>query len=239
MISKNEIKYIQTLYHKKNRDAENVFIAEGTKLINELLQSDFGIKQIYATKEWLNTNSNVSAKEVSQNELEKISRLETPHQVLAIIHKKKEIEKEDYTNQITLLLDGIQDPGNLGTIIRIADWFGIQKIIATKDTADCFNPKTVQSTMGSIFRVAVYYKDVPEFLKENTIKVYGAMLNGKNIREHKPVKEGILIIGNESKGIRDNIKSFVEESLSIPAFGKAESLNAAVAAGIILSHIIQ
>jgi TrmH family RNA methyltransferase len=127
----------------------------------------------------------------------------------------------------------------MGTIIRIADWFGLQQIVASDDSADCYNPKTIQATMGSIFRVNVRYKNLEDFLSSYSKKIYGALLQGKDIRHQPAVSEGVLVIGNESKGIRENIKPYIHEALAIPAFGKAESLNAAVATGIILSHLIK
>ncbi len=239
MISKNEIKYIQSLYHKKTRDEENVFVVEGPKLVDELLKSNFSIKKIYAiASDWLESTNHAAVQQITEIELARISRLETPNQVITIAEKKilKDIDCKD---QITLMLDGIQDPGNLGTIIRIADWFGIKQIIASEDSVDCYNPKSVQSTMGSIFRVDVHYKNLEDFLSDNKMKVYGALLNGENIQNHASISEGILVIGNESNGIRKNILTYLEERLTIPSFGKAESLNAAVATGIILSHLVK
>lgn len=239
MISKNEIKYIQTLYHKKTRDEENVFVAEGPKLIEELLHSNLTVKKIYALRQWLEKHPQTGAVEISPAELEKISRLETPNQALAIVEKKKQAGNISFKNQLTLALDGIQDPGNFGTIVRIADWFGIRQVIASEDCVDCYNPKTVQATMGSLFRVDVFYTSLEKCLRESDVTVFGALLNGENVQHTMPVEEGILVIGNESKGIRENILPYVSKSLTIPAFGRAESLNAAVAAGIILSHLVK
>lgn len=240
MISKNEIKYIQTLYHKKTRDEENVFVAEGPKLAEELLHSNFTVRKIYALSKWIEKHPQIAATEITPEELEKISRLDTPNQTLAIIEKKKQDSNNvSFTKQITLALDGIQDPGNFGTIIRIADWFGIRQVIASEDCVDCYNPKTVQSTMGSIFRVNVFYTNLEKCLSESNAPVFGALLNGENVQHATPAEEGILVIGNESKGIRENILPYITQSLTIPAFGQAESLNAAVATGIILSHLVQ
>lgn len=239
MISKNEIKYIQTLYHKKTRDEENVFVAEGPKLIEELLHSNFTVRKLYAESQWLEKHRQTEAVEVSPAELKKISRLETPNQALAIVEKKKQNDNISFKNQITLALDGIQDPGNFGTIIRIADWFGVRQIVASEDCVDCYNPKTVQSTMGSIFRINVFYKPLEKCLHESGVTVFGALLNGRNIQHTAPVEEAILVVGNESKGIRKNILPYISQNLTIPAFGQAESLNAAVATGIILSHLLK
>ena len=239
MISKNEAKYIQSLYRKKNRDANEMFIAEGPKLIDELLQSDFIIKKMYATDEWIENNTaSIPVISVTSSELQRISNLETPNKVLAIVEKKKP-KIPSLANKITIALDGLQDPGNLGTIIRIADWFGVEDIIASGDTADVYNPKVVQSTMGSLIRVNIFYTDLNSFLKDVDVTIYGALLDGKNIYEMKPMKEGIILIGNESKGVQQDLLKLASHRITIPKAGQAESLNAAVAAGIILSQILK
>lgn len=238
MISRNEAKYIQSLYHKKNRDAEQVFVAEGPKLVDEILQSDFVIRKLYATKDWLDKkNLAVAVIEVSGSELQRITHFETANRVLAIVEKRKN-EKPSFRNKVSIALDGIQDPGNLGTIIRIADWFGIDTVVAGKDTADVYNPKVVQATMGSLIRVKVYYDDLKTVLEKNPVTVYGALLQGKSIYEIESVQEGILLIGNESKGIREELLPLVKKAITVPGRGHAESLNAAVATGIILSRLV-
>ncbi len=237
MISKNNIKYIQSLHLKKRRDEENIFVAEGPKIVSELLNSTLNIRQIYATEaNWLQSyKGSLKVEEISAAELKQISSLETPNQVLALVEKKP---VNSIIPGLAVMLDGIQDPGNLGTIIRIADWFGIEHIIASKDTADEYNPKVIQATMGSLFRVNITYTDLDVFLKDTKHKVYAAMLNGNNIQQHSTIKEGIILIGNESKGIREYLHPYISEKITIPAHGKAESLNAGVALGIILSHLI-
>ena len=239
MISKNETKYIQSLYHKKVRDEAELFIAEGVKLVDELLNSGFVIRKIYATKEWTGSAGFPATIIIEQYELEKISSLSTPNHVLAVVEQKKLTREPVDKNNIILVLDGIQDPGNLGTIIRIADWFGITQIVANTGTADVYNPKIIQSTMGSIIRVNVWYKDIEQWLAAVSVPVYGALLNGNNIYTTAKIKEGILVIGNESKGIHNNILPFIKHAITIPGRGHAESLNAAVATGIILSHLLQ
>jgi len=239
MISKNEIKYIQSLFQKKTGDKEGIFIAEGIKLVNELLQSDIVVRKIYATEEWIAEHKqHPNAIKVQPEELKKISTRSTPNRVLAIVEKKKLATEPLLESKITLVLDGVQDPGNFGTIIRIADWFGIDQIIASSDTADLYNSKVIQSTMGSFIRLNVWYKDLAAWLSNANIPVYGALLNGTDIYHVKPVKEGLLVIGNESKGISENILPFIQHALTIPKKGAAESLNAAVATGIILSHLV-
>ena len=240
MISKNEIKYIQSLSHKKTRDEEEVFVAEGAKLVNELLNSEIVVKKIYALQEWVKIHPHLNfVTAVSEAELKKISSQQTPNQALAIMEKKKIKTEPQLKGNITLVLDGIQDPGNLGTIIRIADWFGIAQIVAAIDTADAYNPKVVQSTMGSILRVNVWYKELATWLSKVDVEIYGALLDGENIYTHQKISEGIIVIGNESQGIRNNLLPFIKYAITIPQKGNAESLNAAVATGIILSHVLK
>lgn len=246
MINKTHTKYIQSLHHKKFRDEFGVFIAEGPKVVLELLDSrEFVCKELFAVESWLqqeeNTLRNYSGMDVvavKDFELEKISLLTTPNHVLAVFEKKNTAAPVAIKEKITLVLDGIQDPGNLGTIIRTADWFGVQNIICSAGCADMYNPKVVQSTMGSLARVNIFYTDINTWLTENnTVRKYAAALHGENINNLKDITEAILIIGNEGKGISDTVMSLVDEKITIPKIGEAESLNAAVATGIILSKI--
>ncbi len=238
MLSKNEVKYIQSLYHKKTREAERVFVVEGPKIIEELLASDYTIRKLYATDEWTKTaDLSVELIRVNPDELQRISGLQTANQVLAVAEQKS-ILKPGLKNKLTLVLDGIQDPGNLGTIIRIADWFGIEQVIASNDSVELYNPKVIQSTMGSFIRVGVWYDDLAAIIKTANVPVYGALFNGKNVMEMDRVAEGLVVIGNESKGIRQDVQQLITQPITIPRFGKAESLNAAVATGIILSHLV-
>jgi RNA methyltransferase, TrmH family len=243
MFNKTHTKYIQSLHHKKFRDENGVFIAEGPKVVTELLQSrEFVCRQIFATNNWLNENgkmlqqhAGIEVIEIKDFELEKISLLTTPNNVLAVFTKKNQLIPTNCKDKITLVLDTLQDPGNLGTIIRTADWFGIENIICTTTCADMYNPKVVQSTMGSLARVNIVYTNVEEWLSNTPIKKYAAALQGKNIKSIKKVEEAIIIIGNEGKGISNGILQFVDEKITIPKTGEAESLNAAVATGIILA----
>jgi TrmH family RNA methyltransferase len=237
MVTKSEVKYIQSLYQKKNRIEEGVFVVEGPKLVEELLQSSFEIKNIYAVAAWRQANPQVAATEVTEQELEKLSHHQTPNQVLAVATQRYGSGLPEFNGRITLLLDGIQDPGNLGTIIRIADWFGIDQILATEDTVDLYNPKVIQSTMGSFLRVKLWYAAVETFVPRINVPVYGALLNGQSIMEHPALTEGVLVIGNESKGIRETLMPYITHAVTIPRIGQAESLNAAVATGIIISHL--
>ncbi len=239
MLSKNEVKYIQSLYHKKTRNDSDFFIAEGEKIVSELLASNYEIIKIYAQPEWIINNTTIkNVNAVSEDELKRISRLTTPNNVIAI-GKKKTLQLPDNTDsKLCLVLDSIQNPGNLGTIIRIADWFGITNIVAGNNTADLYNYKVIQSTMGSFTRMHFYYTDLKEFLQKANVPVLGALLYGTNVYEVGKVEKGLLVIGNESKGINEELLPFITEAITIPRIGKAQSLNAAVAAGIILSHII-
>lgn len=238
MLSKNELKYIQSLCQKKQRQEERLFLVEGAKLVEELLQTGLNVRKIYALPVWAEKHSHLpQLTEITEEELEKISNLQTPNQVLALVEQPAPAAEPVLANQLTLVLDTIQDPGNLGTIIRIADWFGIYQVVASMDTVELYNPKVIQSTMGSYARVQVCYRPLADFLSAATVPVYGALLNGQNMYEVAPLKEGILLIGNESKGIQADLLTFVSHPITIPRIGGAESLNAAVAAGIIISHL--
>lgn len=240
MLSKNDVKYIQSLCHKRQRDIDKVFVAEGPKMAEEILKSDFEVVHVYALMEWIDENQALSIPltEISTAELEKISSLQTPNKVVMLAKQKQLTSEPALHKKVSIVLDGIQDPGNLGTIIRIADWFGINQVMASNDTADVYNSKVVQSTMGSIGRVNVWYRDLHEWITEIEVPVYGALLNGKSIYETPKVEEGLIVIGNESKGIREGLVDGITHPVTIPRLGGAESLNAAVATGIIVSHLV-
>jgi TrmH family RNA methyltransferase len=239
MLSKNELKYIQTLCHKKQRQSTGRFIAEGSKLVDDILQSDYVIEKIYALPEWLAAHPHLAIESVaiSADELAKISLLQTPNQVLAIVKQKVAAADMAGEASFTLVLDGIQDPGNMGTIIRIADWFGIKNIIASEDTVELYNPKVIQATMGSFTRVNVAYQSLEVFFNDNHLPVFGALLQGESIYQQEALTAAVLVIGNEAKGIRNSVLPFINIPVTIPRIGGAESLNAAVAAGIIVSHL--
>ena len=240
MITKNQVKYIQSLGQKKCRDTEQVFIAEGPKLVNELLMAEnCRMVRLYAIKEWIDTsNTHAEVIEVSPDELQKISQLTTANQVLAIAKQIAWESEPAVKGNICLALDQIQDPGNMGTIIRLADWFGVKTIVCSLDCVDLYNPKVVQASMGSITRVRVEYADLYSWLKSNNeVPVYASTLDGKDITKMEKLTEGMIVIGNEAKGISVEILSLSSIQITIPGKGKAESLNAAVAAGIILSHL--
>ena len=238
MLSKKEIKDIQSLSHKKFRKELKLFIAEGPKIVSELWQlipSQF--ERIYATGNWEGHASDDITVMVTDQELEKISELKTPNQVLAVIRQFENYEPE--CSGLTLYLDAIQDPGNLGTIIRIADWFNIGQVVCNGGCADMYNPKVIQSTMASMARVHVYYDEDGSWLSKQQVPIYAATLDGSNLRDQPKIKEGILVIGNESRGISEQVMKLATKKITIPKTGNAESLNAAVATGIILYELTQ
>ena len=245
MLTKKVVKYIQSLTHKKFREEEGVFVAEGPKVISEfLLEEKIECEGVYAEKSWIENNRNLvnllpgdKVTEVDGQFLGRISHLKTPNQVLGIFKKPKAIYPV-MKDKLSIMLDDLQDPGNMGTIIRTADWFGVEHIICSENSVDCFNQKVVQATMGSLLRVNVYYTDLSSFIQNNaSIKIFAAALNGNSLFTMNKIDEGIILIGNESKGISDELFQLSSEKITIPKFGHAESLNAAVATGIILSHI--
>ena len=243
MINKATVKYIQSLQHKKFRDEHHAFIAEGPKPVSELLaDGNFECEDIFCTEKGLELLKGKPAGKllgtiniIADFELEKISALSTPNNMLAVFKKKRVNDQPDIRQKLSLVLDDIQDPGNLGTIIRIADWFGVQHIFCSAGTADYYNPKVVQSTMASLGRVNILYGDLKKVLEDHPgIKKYAAVLGAEDIRSVGQIKEGMIIIGNESKGISDELLELADQKISIQKTGAAESLNAAVAAGIIL-----
>jgi len=243
MLSKSEVKYIQTLFQKKFRDAENSYLIEGPKIVDEALNSsEVAVKKVFGLAEWVSQNElrypGVEMIIVADHELKKISQLKTPNQVVALVEKTQAKAPPRPADHLVLVLDGIRDPGNLGTIIRIADWFGIPEIICSEDCADAFNGKVVQASMGSIFRVALHYEDLPTWIKrQQNIPVYGAVLDGTPLKKTGAIENGLLVIGNESQGIRPEVAALLTHKITIERKGQAESLNAAIAAGILLSHV--
>lgn len=247
MLSKSQISFINSLKQKKYREEHQLFIAEGAKIVPELLNSAIVVKQVYATSDFLRNNvipATVERFEIKENELERISSLTKANEVLAVCETPTyELNPESLKGKLTLVLDDIKDPGNLGTIIRIADWFGIENIVCSSETVDAFNPKVVQATMGSIARIKVHYIDLTGFLQEQNQPIYGALLEGKNIYSEKLSSEGLIVIGNESRGISEEVQKLITDKISIPSFshfkqggGEAESLNAAIATSIICSE---
>ena len=244
MLSKNKIKYIHSLDLKKNRKEEHVFVAEGHKLVDDLL-NHFPCHLLLATDTWLIRHTNIKATEIIQvthEELAKVSLMKAPQDVLAIFEQPNyTIEPEVISHSLCLALDNIQDPGNLGTIIRIADWFGIEHIFCSQDTVDIYNPKTVQATMGALARVKVHYCNLLSLIENiNNAPIYGTFLNGENIYDEKLSMNGLIIMGNEGKGINSEIAQCVNKKLYIPNYppqrDTSESLNVATATAIICAE---
>ncbi len=250
MISKNQIKHIAALHLKKNREQERLFLVEGDKVVRELLNSNYTVSSLYALEEWSEKNTellekkNISATTIEEFELDKISALTTPQKVVAVVEMSDgKINLGAHKGKLTLVLDEVKDPGNLGTIIRIADWFGIENIICSENTVDVYNPKVVQATMGSLFRVNVFYEGITSILKENQnalkLPVYAASMKGTSVYDASLSKEGLIILGNESEGVGQELLDYVDHALTIPSFAKgnhAESLNVAVATAIVCSE---
>ena len=235
-LSKNKIKWIRSLQLKKNRDELGLFLVEGEKMVAEAMR-DFPelIEEVYSTclVEVSNFKKNIEL--ISENELSQLSALKTPNKSLAVL-RKAEYSKSIESNGLILVLDGVQDPGNMGTILRTADWFGIDTVVCSEDTADIYNPKVIQASMGSMLRMNVIYTSLEQYLATCELPIYGALLEGKNVHQCSLTKAGVLVMGNEGKGIRSNIKTYINTPIHIPGFGKAESLNVAVATGILLSE---
>ena len=235
MVGKNKIKLINSLSQKKQRLKHKQFIAEGKKTIGELLKSDFELEMLLAETKMFDI-PNEKFEPIDRSLLKKISQLTTPQAALAVFKTPK--PRKINENKLLVALDKVRDPGNLGTIIRLCDWFGASDLICSEDTVDCYNPKVVQATMGSIARVNVVYADLQEFLKSRT-PVYGTFMNGENVYKTPLSKEGVLVLGNEANGISKEIESLVSKKLAIPQFGAqktTESLNVATATAILLSE---
>ena len=237
MVSKNQIKLITSLQQKKYRNIEKLFIAEGTKVIQELLQSNFELEHLYTTKEDFNEITSVNRTIVSESDLKKISALSSINTCLGVFRVPE--SKTTQEEGLLVALDDIRDPGNMGTILRLCDWFGIKEVVCSKTTVDIYNPKVIQATMGSISRVNVNYVDLNSFLENTSLPVFGTFMDGKNIYNQKLPKEGIIVMGNEANGISSTIEKIVSDRLSIPRFGslqQTESLNVATATAIVLSE---
>ena len=236
MVSKNQIKLINSLQQKKYRKLHNLFIAEGKKVIQELIDANFSLEHLFVTKENL-FDSKYNFELISDNDLKKISALTTANDCLAVF-KIKEVNSHS-SSGLELALDNIKDPGNIGTIIRLCDWFGISKIVCTEETVDIYNPKVVQATMGSLARVEVLYTNLANYLKTTDLEIFGTFMEGTNIYKTELPSKGIIVMGNEANGISTEIENLVTQKISIPRFGslqQTESLNVATAPAVILSE---
>jgi len=243
MLSKSQVSLLQSLQHKKFRREHGVFLVEGLKSVNEFIQSAYTIETIYHTPaiapKLLKLSHKINTIEISLTILQKISSLKSPADVIAVVKIPNwpPLKPVSLKNKFSLVLDGIQDPGNMGTIIRTADWFGITDIICSEDTVDVYNPKVVQATMGSLARVNLQYMDLIDILSTANLPVYGALLDGEDIYATNFGTEGLIVMGNEGNGLRAEIIKMVSKAIAIPRFGGAESLNVAIATAIFCSEI--
>mgnify|MGYP001744244315 FL=1 len=239
MLSKNQVKLIQKLHHKKYRNELNLFIVEGKKSINEFLQAGYTPQLLIATEAFTTNVPQHLITPVSKDELRKVSTLQNPDEGLAVFQQPK--HKGILQEGVIVALDNVQDPGNLGTIIRLCDWFGVETLLCNTQTVDCYNPKVVQASMGSLTRVALHYLDLAAFLTTTTLPVYTMDLEGENLYTATFPKDCILILGNEANGISAEVRALSNEVITIPRFSKhqrTESLNVAMAGAIILSEVI-
>jgi RNA methyltransferase, TrmH family len=253
MISKTRIKFIRSLQNKKVRDDEKLFIIEGDKLVREFLSANARVKLLMAEPDFLGgLKPRLLAladtiENVTYDDLKQVSSLKTPHSALAVVHMpEKKFDFAKIFSQYCIALDQIQDPGNLGTIIRAAGWFGIRNIVCSPDSVDVYNPKVIQASMGAILHVNVFYHDLRDLFasaSENKVPVFGTMLDGISVYTHKPGPHGIILFGNESKGISDDLVPFITEKISIPKFSDAiegiDSLNVGMAASVVLSEFMR
>lgn len=243
-LSKNKIKYIQSLKDKKNRSEHGTFVAEGSKLVFDLLSAGCSCQFLAGLPNVLPKSDEFTVTEMieaDETELKKASFLKTAPQIMGVFYQfQHDYSERDFNRQLNLVLDGIQDPGNLGTIVRLADWFGIEHVFCSHDTADIYNPKTVQATMGAIARVSVHYTDIASFLQNTPLPVYGTFLEGKNIYSEELSSNGFIVMGSEGKGVSQQVSAFITKKLYIPNFPQeretSESLNVASATAIVLSE---
>lgn len=240
MLSKNKAKFIRALHDKKERYELKLFLVEWAKSLQELLKSTYEIEFLVVSEDFAVKNrvnlSHITHEIASEEEITKISTLQSNTDGIAVVKQKKSNDLQNSWKEIILVLDEIKDPGNLGTIIRIADWYGITKIIASKNTVEFYNPKVIISTMGSFSRVEMQYCDLNIYIKKQTLPIYGAFMNGEDIHTIPSPAWCFLVIGNESNGISKEIESLVTKKITIPKYGQAESLNAGIATAIILDN---
>ena len=241
MLPKSKIKVVQSLKHKKNRINSNLFLVEGIKSFDELLKSNYKIEFTIISKETLANNKHYKNLNdlyvVSAGEINKLSRLKNNKSLVSVVHKKNQKKESiDFSNLI-IALDSVNDPGNLGTIIRIADWFNIKSIICSKNTVDLYNSKVIQSSMGSFTRVDVFYDNLEDIMGSKDISVFGTSTDGTDINNFEKPDKGIILFGSESKGVSEHLKKYVDKWISIKKNGGAESLNVSVSVGIILHKL--
>ena len=241
-MTKAEIQFIRSLADKRTRDTEHLFVAEGFKLVDEIRNSQLRIRNIYTTRDDVVGNNVVR---IEKREMERISQLSTATEILAIVEQPRyNLSLDSLKRKLTLALDGVQNPGNMGTIIRLADWFGVENIICSRECADLYNPKVVQATMGALLRVKLHYVDNLSALlnkaRDGGMAIYGTLLDGNNIYHETLSREGIIVMGNEGRGLSDECRNTLSHKLFIPPYPAdvptSESLNVAMATGIILAE---
>ena len=236
MLTKNQVKLIASLSQKKFRNQHRLFVVEGKKGVEEFLNSSFELYHLYAVSNDFGVDSSKFSR-ITDVELKKISNLKSPNVAVALFKTAKSVVIDD--SKLMLALDDVRDPGNLGTIIRLCDWFGIEHLVCSESTVDCYNPKVVQATMGSLSRVHIHYLELKSFLEKSKAPKFGAFMDGDNIYKHKIQSTGILVMGNEANGISTDIEALIDQKVSIPRFGalqSTESLNVATATAILLSE---
>lgn len=242
-LSIKELKFVRSLKVKKYRYKHACFVAEGNKIVTELIQESHPISAIYVSSDWLERNKDASflakVQVIPDKQLKEISQLSTQAGILAIAKMRENpIEQINFAQNYTLLLDKINDPGNLGTLIRLADWFGFPQIVCSPETVDCFNQKTIQATMGSIARIHVFYQDLAQFIgQHNQVPVYAAVLDAQSLYQYSFNENGFLLMGSESHGISTNLLNENVQKISIPRYGRAESLNVAMATAVIMGEV--
>jgi TrmH family RNA methyltransferase len=243
MLSKSQISLLKSLQLKKSRAENGVFLVEGYKSVSEFINSSYHVETVFYSPSFASKlpkiSNKINSQEISASDLEKISSLKTPQEVIGLVKIPKTVtlERSLLRQKFSLVLDGVQDPGNMGTIIRTADWFGIEHIICSVDTVDVYNPKVVQATMGSLARINVHYTQLTDVINRLKLPVFGALLNGQNIYNTNFGAEGLVIMGNEGNGIRPQLQQLITAAVTIPRVGKAESLNVAMATTIFCSEI--
>lgn len=237
MLSKSQLKLITSLRQKKYRSKEKLFIAEGVKVVNEFLNSSLKLHALFCTSDFSHDLNIAKIHTISASELKKISALKTPNQVLALFEIPSEKKVEN--SGLVLALDEVNDPGNLGTIIRLCDWYGVDQLLCSKNTVDCYNSKVVMATMGSLSRVNISYVDLGDYLQDSKLPIYAAVMNGENVYQTNLPKEAVLVMGNEANGISNEIMEMITNTVTIPKFGalqQTESLNVATATAILISE---
>jgi len=243
MLSKSQVSLLKSLQHKKERKQNGLFLVEGHKSVVEFINSDYRIDAIYHAASFdpkmLNLSRKINLYNISVTDIGKISSLKTPQEIIALVQipQYPMLNNQKLKQKFSLVLDGVQDPGNMGTIIRTADWFGISDIICSEDTVDAYNPKVVQASMGSLARINVHYVDIETVLPQMGLPIYGAMLKGENIYNTQFGNEGLLVMGNEGNGVRPSVERLISKPVTIPRLGKAESLNVGIATALFCAEI--